>query len=99
MEYVEHLRWRDRISSFEPEQQKILMALSNRKYLWRSLDRLQQSTRLTREVLTSKLKELMADGWVRASVSKKRREPIYGLVERVGPTHQSAQTKQYFEIS
>lgn len=79
------LEWREHAEDFEPEQQKILLALSNKRWLWRTLDSLQRATRLPRRQLTHNLKQLMELDLVRGSVSKGQREPIYGLVERVGP--------------
>ncbi len=79
------LKWRGQPENYEPDQRKILLALSNKRWLWRTLESLQRATRLQSPELTEGLKELMDVGLVRGSVSRGRREPIYGLVERVGP--------------
>ena len=78
------LKWRRHPEDFQPDQLRILLALSNKKWLWRTMDSLQRSAGLSREVVTSNLKPLMADGIVRGSIIRERSEPIFGLVERVG---------------
>lgn len=82
--FEQRLKWRDHPEDFEPAQRKILLALSNKRWLWRTIDSLERATRLRGEELTFNLRDLMESGLVRGSVSKGRREPIFGLVERVG---------------
>lgn len=84
MSFVKQLQWRENFEHFSPEEQRILLALSDSRYLWRTLDRLESVTRLRSRALTDELNHLIADGWIRASVSRGRREPVFGLVERVG---------------
>ncbi len=85
MATFEHsLKWRNHPEDFEPAQHKILLALSNKQWRWRTLESLQKATRLPSEELVPGLRDLMEDEVVRGSISKGRREPIYGLVERVG---------------
>ena len=78
------LKWRKHPEDFEPAQRRILLALSNKQWRWRTLESLQKATRLPSEQLAPGLRDLMEDGVVRGSISKGPREPIYGLVERVG---------------
>ena len=84
MGFVEQLRWRESFENFSPDEQKLMLALSDTRYLWRSLDRLECVTRLEPKNLTRTLNDLIAQGWIRASVSRVRKEPVFGLVERVG---------------
>lgn len=84
MKFLTELRWREQQENFDRDQLKILLALSDEEYTWRTLDRIKDVTRLDYNTLTDKLKDLIAGGWVRASVSRNSKEPIFGLVERVG---------------
>ena len=78
------LKWRKHPEDFEPAQRKILLALSNKQWRWRTIESLQKATRLSAGELAPGLRDLMETGVVRGSISKAPREPIYGLVERVG---------------
>lgn len=84
MSFVKQLQWRESFEQFNPEEQRVLLALSDSRYLWRTLDRLEGVTRLDPKVVTDTLNNLIAEGWIRASVSRGRRQPVFGLVERVG---------------
>ena len=83
MAYLRELHWREQKDHFDDAARRILIALSSDRYEWRSFTRLQQVTKLSSDALREALDSLMADSWVRASVSKSM-EPIYGLTERVG---------------
>ncbi len=80
------LKWRKHPEDFEPAQRKILLALSNKQWRWRTLESLQKATRLPSGDLAPGLRDLMEDGVVRGSIGRGKgpRKPIYGLVERVG---------------
>ncbi len=82
MNYNTNLKWLTQFSQFSPEQQKILLALSNEQYKWRAKDRLRAVTALEPEVLDNALAQLMKKNVVRPSFSKKR-NIIFGLRERV----------------
>jgi DNA-binding MarR family transcriptional regulator len=79
------LKWRKHPEDFSIDQRKILLALSNKKWLWRTLGSLQRATGLSQEALVTNLKELLERGLVKGSVSKET-EPVFGLIERVGAT-------------
>jgi len=91
VKFIENLSWRTHAQDFKEGEQKILLALSNEDYLWRSFDRLTAVTRLDKKVLAESLDGLMTKGVVRPSISSESKEPIYGLVERVGPGNRAAQ--------
>ena len=78
------LRWRRDAGDFDTEQKKILLALSSKKWLWRTLDNLRGVTRLSDPDLALGLEELIDRGIVRGSFNRRTREPIFGLLERVG---------------
>ena len=80
-----NLKWFDRADDFSPESQKVLLALSSKKWLWRSFENLEGVTRLSAHEVADHLRDLMDEGLVRGSVSKEPTEAIFGLVERVGP--------------
>jgi len=82
MNYNTNLKWLSQFSEFSPEQQKVLLALSNDQYKWRAQDRLRMVTALEPEVLDNALTQLMKKNIVRPSFSKKR-NIIFGLRERV----------------
>ena len=82
MSYDIHLGWLSQMQTFSPEQQKVLLALSNEKYKWRAKDRLRAVTALDTTTLDTTLAQLLKQGVVRPSFSKKR-NIIFGLRERV----------------
>jgi hypothetical protein len=82
MEYLTNLEWQTRLSEFDDNQQKVLLALSHNKFEWRTKDRLQEVTGLSANNLDDCLSALIAKELVRPSFSKKR-QLIFGLRERV----------------
>lgn len=80
------LLWRQHASDFDTEQKKILLALSSRKWLWWTFDNLRRVTRLSDDELTPALGELLEQGLVKGSVSRRAREAIFGLSERTSET-------------
>jgi hypothetical protein len=80
--YRTDLRWFKRLSELSPAEQKILLALSNAKYNWRTRDRLLAVTGLNSDELDSTLAGLIARGLIRPSFSKNK-NIIFGLRERV----------------
>lgn len=82
MNYNTNLKWLRRFGQFSPEQQKILLALSNEQYKWRAKERLRVVTALEPEVLDNALTQLMKNEIVRPSFSKKK-NIVFGLRERV----------------
>lgn len=78
-----NLEWRRHAKEFNPSAQRILLALSHKKWKWHTLNSLQSATRLEEEGLNSELKELLDAGLVRGSFIQETRQPIFALVERV----------------
>ena len=78
------LMWRKHSEDFEDDAKRILLALSNKKWLWRTLESIQRATGLSHESLVENLAQLFERGLVKGSVQKATREPIFGLSERVG---------------
>ena len=79
------LRWRSHADDFDTDEKKILLALSHKRWVWRTLDNLQAATRLDSDVLEEKLAGLMGKGLVKGSIYKPHSpdsRPIFGLVER-----------------
>ena len=79
------LRWRSHADDFDTDEKKILLALSHRKWAWRTLDNLQAVTQLETDVLEEKLAGLIKKRLVKGSVYKPHTpvaRPIFGLVER-----------------
>ena len=83
MAYLTNLRWVKNLADFDPEQQKVLLALSHDQYKWRSRDHLLSLTRLESKELDNVLSELIDEDVIRPSFSKKR-NIIFGIRERVG---------------
>ena len=79
---TQNLRWIELAPELSEAEQKILLALSSDKYVWRTKERLLAVTGLPRDELESSLANLIKRGLVRPSFSKSR-NLIYGLVERV----------------
>ena len=90
MPYMTNLDWVKNLSKFTPNQQKILLALSDDRYTWRARERLVEVTGLPPTDLDSQLAQLIAEGWVRPSFSKER-NIIYGLKQRIA----SSQGERY----
>mgnify|MGYP001588344804 CR=1 FL=1 len=78
------LMWRQHPEAFEDDAKRILLALSIKKWLWRTLESIQRATGLSHDSLVENLAELIERSLVKVSVQKTTREPIFGLWERVG---------------
>lgn len=83
MGYVNGLEWMKKLKDFTEDQQRLLLALSHQKYVWRTKDRLQEVTAIPSDKLEAELSELIAKDLIRPSLSKKK-NIIFGLRERVG---------------
>ena len=81
--FLKDLRWREHPEDFSWEEQRILLALSTKRWKWRTHDNLQWVTRLPEHEFDHALASLMKDGLVRGWVSDDWK-PIFGLTERVG---------------
>ena len=93
MTIEKRLRWRREADDFDTEQKRILLALSSKKWLWRTLDNLRSVTRLSDADLALGLDELIDRGLVRGSFNSRTREPIFGLLERVGGVNPAQQRR------
>ncbi len=82
MEYLTQLDWIKNLEGFEPNEQKVLLALSNEQYKWRTRDRLIEVTGLSGTGLDSILSKLISQNVIRPSISKQKKV-IVGLTERV----------------
>ena len=82
MPYRTDLDWIKSLEEFSEEEKKVLLALSNEKYRWRSRDRLLDLTRLSPKRLDRTLSYLIADDLVRPAFNRER-SLIFGLRERV----------------
>ena len=82
MPYRTDLAWIKSFDEFSEEEKKVLLALSNEKYKWRSRDRLLELTRLSPKRLDRTLSYLIADDMVRPAFNRER-NIIFGLRERV----------------
>jgi RIO-like serine/threonine protein kinase len=80
--YLSNLQWMRNLQEFDPEEQKVLLALSHERYRWRTRDRLLEVTGLNQKELDFVLSRLIDKGLIRATFSKKH-EVIFGLKERV----------------
>ncbi len=81
--FLRDLVWREHPEDFSWAEQRILLALSTKRWRWRTHDNLQWVTRLPDDEFDGALASLMEDGLVRGWVSDDW-EPIFGLTERVG---------------
>lgn len=79
-----NLKWREQADRLDTTAKKILLALSSKKWLWRTVPNLLSVTQLDYQTLTDELAELIENGLVKGSVNRRTGEPIFGLVERVG---------------
>ena len=81
--FERQLAWREDPERFDEAEQLILIALSNKKWLWRTMGSIARATRLSTDELSAGLQRLMEDELVKGSISRRTRQPIFGLIERV----------------
>jgi hypothetical protein len=79
---VENLSWVRELPKFTDDEQKVLLALSDDRYEWRTKRGIARVTGLEDDRVESILAALMTADLVRPSFSQQR-EVIYGLEERV----------------
>lgn len=80
---VQKLKWVREAPELDDVKQKVLLALSDDRYEWRTKRGLLATTGLSAEQLEGALADLIREDFVRPSLSRAR-ELIYGLKERVG---------------
>ena len=83
MAYLKDLSWQKEFKYFTDAERKVMLALSNEKFRWRTKERLLAVSGLEDEAVEEALANLIHRDKVRASISK-RKNLIYGLRERVG---------------
>ena len=83
MPYLKDLGWMKEYQSFQAEERKVLLALSNDRFEWRTAERLVSVTGLSLSEVDKALGQLISRGTCRPSMSKQK-NIIYGLTERVG---------------
>ncbi len=81
--FLRDLTWREHPEDFSWAEQRILLALSNKRWEWRTVDNLKSVVRLPEEEYHDALASLMADGLVRGGITDDW-QPLLGLAERVG---------------
>ncbi|MGO8673045.1 MAG: hypothetical protein ACLQVD_17010 [Capsulimonadaceae bacterium] len=74
-------RWQADLAKYSDYEQKVLIALSNDKYVWRSKERLAEVTGLDTDTLESTLGNLLSRSIVTPAISK-RKNIIFALNER-----------------
>lgn len=80
---TENLSWVRQLSRFTDEEQKVLLALSDERYNWRTKAGIIGVTQLTSERVESVLAGLIQDGFVQPSFSRSG-DLIYRLADRPG---------------
>ena len=83
MAILTDLDWIKSLDEFSDEEQKVMLALSDERYKWRSRARLKVLTDLSTKRLERTLAHLITDDLVRPAFSRNR-NIIFGLRERVG---------------
>lgn len=79
------LRWRYHAEEFDMDEKKILIALSHKEWIWRTLGNLQAVTQLESRILEEKLSGLIKKRLIKGSVftpNSSVARPIFGLIER-----------------
>ena len=82
-----NLDWRQRADEFDANEKRVLLALSHKKWLWRSLDNLESVTGIEYDELTSTLTGLLRKDLVMGSFASWAQTPVFGLVERNSPAY------------
>ena len=80
---TENLSWVRQLSRFTDEEQKVLLALSDERYTWRTKAGIIGVTQLPSERVESVLAGLIQDGLVQPSFSRSG-DLIYRLEDRPG---------------
>ncbi len=81
--FLKDLEWREHPEDFTWAEQRILLALSNDRWEWRTVDNLKAVVRLSESEYHEALTTLMSDGLARGWITYDW-QPIPGLAERVG---------------
>ena len=81
--YLNDLDWRSHPEDFDPNERKILLALSNERWDWLTVGALRKSANLREQKFEDALVSLMRDRLVRGGRSEDW-QAILGLAERVG---------------
>lgn len=82
MTYLSGLKWQANLQTYNEDERKLLLVLSNEKYRWRTKERIATVSGLNEDKVDSILSELISKGTIRASISKKK-NVIFGLCERI----------------
>ena len=81
--YLKGLDWRSHIEDFDPNERRILLALSDERWDWLTVGALRKSANLPEEDFGDALESLMWDGIVRGARTEDW-QAVLGLAERVG---------------
>ena len=76
------LVWFLRADEFEPNDRRVLLAMSFEEHRWRTIDDILALTRLDYDEVSSSLARLMKQSLVMGSFDYRIQEPAFGLVER-----------------
>ena len=85
MNFLDNLEWHSHLTDFSRTELKVLLALSNEEYRWRSIDGLRAAVKSDDEELGDALKSLIERKMVRVSATKDLSKALFGLAERVDP--------------
>ena len=80
---TENLSWVRQLPRFSEDEQKVLLALSDERYTWRTKVGIIGVTQLTRDRVEAILAKLIEDEFVQPSLSRAG-ELIYRLTDREG---------------
>jgi hypothetical protein len=80
---VKDLSWPKDLARWSDDQRKVLIALSHRRFPWRTNEGLRAATGLEQDALEAALADLIHEKVVRPFFSKNM-QLIYGLLDRVG---------------
>jgi hypothetical protein len=81
------LDWFQRVEEFDPNERRILLALSFKEHRWRTIDDFLALTRLDYDEVAASLTELMKQDLIMGSFDYRIEEPAFGLVERNDPMY------------
>lgn len=80
---TENLSWVRQLPRFNDDEQKVLLALSDERYTWRTKGGIVGVTQLTRDSVEAILAKLIQDGFVQPSLSRAG-DLVYRLTDREG---------------
>ncbi len=90
------LDWFQRVEEFDPNERRILLALSFKEHRWRTIDDFLALTRLDYDEVAASLTELMKQDLIMGSFDYRIEEPAFGL--ETWPESQHSRDRRFLGV-